>query len=88
MNGTDLDGHIVLFEEYIIHFLQFRWKFRVLGQKNAPISAENCQNDPYENKNTPFSPERLFYMSGNGSDGHICLVTGKYNAFPSISMEF
>ena len=51
------------------------------------FQLKNRQNDPYENKNTPFSPERLFYMSGNGSDGHICLVTGIYYAFHSISME-
>ena len=85
MGGTDLDGHICLvWGIYIIHFLQYRWKFRVLGQKNAPISAEKLSKLP-ENKNTPFSPERLFYVPGNDSDGHICLVTGIYNTFPSIS---
>ena len=77
----------VWFEEYITLFRQFKFKFRVWGAKNGEISAENHQNDPWENENTTFPPDIFFYMTENDLYGDISLVWRKWNTLPSISIE-
>ena len=77
----------VWFEEYIMHFRQFRFKFRVWRAKNGEVSAENHQNDPPEKTKIPLFPYIYFYMAENDLYGHISLVWRKWNTLPSISME-
>ena len=71
----------VWIEEYIMLFRQFRFKFRVWGAKNGEISAENHQNDPWENENTTFPPDIFFYMAENDLYLYFCIQKSEAISF-------
>ena len=89
MVPNDLYGHICLDWGIYNAFPSIsRFKFRVWRAKNGEVSAENHQNDPWENENTTFPPDIFFYMAENDLYGYISLVWGKWNASLPILIDF